>query len=236
MDRSGNIYVLYAQESKVNKWIPGAKNGILVAGGNGIGNAAYQLNSPDGMFVESNTSFIWIADTYNNRIVRWESQFTSIIVCGSYGSAADQFIYPHGLFVDITTPKTFYVADTGNHRIQMWRIGNTSGITIAGETGVSSSSLSQLSSPVGIIVDENKNMYIVDKGNNRIVRWLIGSSEGTIIAGSSSYGLLPYQLNMPNNIRFDRNGSLLVVDTGNNRIQKFPISCGNLIDHIKTTI
>lgn len=214
--------------NQVMKWISGAKNGILVAGGNGIGATKYQLNSPYGMFVELDTSFIWIADTGNNRIVRWESAFTSIIVCGSYGSNATQFIRPQGLFVDTTSEKVLYVADTDNHRIQMWQSANTIGITVAGETGVSGSSLSQLSSPIGIIVDGNEIMYIVDKDNNRIVRWIIGFTAGTIIAGSSSYGASPFQLYKPNNIRFDRNGALVVADTGNNRIQRLSISCSKL--------
>jgi sugar lactone lactonase YvrE len=226
VDSDGDIYVLASGNNRVTEWMPGATTGILVAGSNGTGTGANQLDYPIRMFIEPNTSIIWIADTYNNRIVRWESPSTGVIVCGSFGVEADQFQYPQGLFVDIAASKTLYVADTDNHRIQMWLTGAINGTTLAGQTNVSGSGLNHLSSPSTLLVDTYGNMYIVDTGNNRILRWMIGSPSGMIIAGSSTYGVLPHQLYYPTNIRFDGNGALLVVDSNNNRIQKFSVSCG----------
>ncbi|CAF4227248.1 unnamed protein product, partial [Adineta steineri] len=99
VDLSGNIYILDRGNERVTKWIPGASNGIVVAGGNDIGDRSNQLYLPYGFFIDPITLFIWIADTYNSRIVRWESPSTSIIVCGSNGTRSDQFYLPFGLFV-----------------------------------------------------------------------------------------------------------------------------------------
>jgi sugar lactone lactonase YvrE len=225
IDASGNIYVLDANNERVTKWAPGASTGILVAGGNTEGISVNTLSGPAGMYVESNTSTIWIADTYNNRIVKWSSPSIGVLVCGSYGSKADQFDTPQGLFVDTSASNTLYVADTDNHRIQMWLPGATNGITVAGQTGVAGSGIDQLNGPQTLLLDKNGIMYILDTGNNRIMQWTIGSTSGVCIVGTTTYGVLPNQLFSPQSFRFDSTGALIVVDTDNNRIQKFPVVC-----------
>jgi hypothetical protein len=219
IDPNGSICILDDGNQRVTKWIQGASSGTIVAGGNGIGNATNQLNWAAGMFIDSNTSTIWIADQNNNRIVKWSSPTTSVVVCGSYGSNNNQFMYPEGLFVDTSNSNTLYVADTGNHRIQLWLPGATSGITVAGITGYYGNGLNQLWNPTALMVDNNQNMYIVDYSNSRILQWTIGASSGMIIAGDVTYGTQATQLNSPNRINFDSSGSLYVADTSNNRIR-----------------
>jgi len=226
VDVSGNIYILDAGNNRVTKWTPGALSGIIVAGGNGEGSKAKQLYSPYGIFIGLNTSIIWIADTYNNRIVRWQSSSTGIIVCGSYGSGANQFNTPFGLFVDTSASNTLYVADTYNHRIQMWLPGATNGTTVAGQTSVCGTGLNQLCDPTSVTRDTNGNIYITDSANSRIMQWMIGSTSGVIIGGSSTYGALPNQLYYPYNAKLDPSGAVIVADSNNNRIQKFSILCG----------
>jgi len=225
IDANGSLYILDGDIGRVTKRMDGNATGIVVAGGNGIGNDSNQINGSVGMFIDSSTLIIWIADTNNHRIVKWSSPMTSEIVCGSYGSADDQFMYPQGLFVDIGDSNTLYVADTANHRIQMWPPGVTHGTIAAGITNSSGNGLNQLHLPQTLIVDTNRNMFIVDRGNNRIVRWQIGATSGVIIAGDITSGTQSNQLNYPMSISFDSNGVLFVADTDNNRIQAFDISC-----------
>ncbi len=225
IDSNGSIYILDGNNGRVMKWMQGASSGTVVAGGNGIGNATNQFYHACGMFIDSSTWTIWIADSNNNRIVKWSSPTTSVVVCGSYGSNNSQFIDPEGLFVDTSNSNTLYVADSGNHRIQLWLPGATSGITVAGITGYYGSGLNQLWYPITLMVDNNQNMYIVDQGNSRILQWTIGASSGMIIAGDVTYGTQATQLDSPYDIKFDSSGSLYVTDTSNNRIQKYLISC-----------
>jgi sugar lactone lactonase YvrE len=237
IDASGNIYILDHSIARVTQWAPGASNGTLVAGGNGQGSTLNKTSNPYGLFVEPTTSIIWIADTGNSRIVKWLSPSTEVLVCGSLGAGATQFNQPHGLFVDTTASNTLYVADTNNHRIQMWLPGASNGTTVAGQTGVYGSSLNLLYLPRTLVLDQNGYMYIVDYGNNRIVRWILGSTSGILVAGIISRGNLPSQLNDPNSIRVDSTGAVIVADTNNNRIQKFPVICSKfenieiLLDH-----
>ncbi|CAF4087120.1 unnamed protein product [Rotaria sp. Silwood2] len=99
--------------------------------------------------------------------------------------------------------KTLYVADTRNHRIQRWDNGASSGVTVAG-TGVSGSTLFQLSFPRGIVVDSNGYMYIVDYGNNRILRWAPSSNSGEcLVACTGTSGSGANMLFLPAALTFD---------------------------------
>ncbi|CAF4499771.1 unnamed protein product [Rotaria socialis] len=46
-------------------------NGATVAGGNGVGSALNQLSHPEGLFMDGDAA-IYIADTWNDRVVKWE--------------------------------------------------------------------------------------------------------------------------------------------------------------------
>ena len=225
VDSTGNVYVVDSGNARVMKWAPGAVVGTIVAGGNGLGSGTNQLNSPDGLFLETATSTVWIADTSNHRIVKWSSPSVGVVVCGSYGSANNQFYSPRGLFVDTTASDTLYVADTGNHRIQKWLSGASTGSTVAGQTGVSGNGFDQLQYPQAVIVDSNGNLFISDTSNNRIMRWAVGSNYGLPVAGGSSSGSLSNLLNAPQGLRFGSGGGLVTADFNNNRVQSFPISC-----------
>ncbi|CAF1510736.1 unnamed protein product [Adineta ricciae] len=227
-DLNGNIYILDTGNARVIKWSLDNMNGTVVAGGNGYGNATNQLNSPDGMFIDVNTLFIWIADTYNSRIVRWESPSTGVFFYGSNGSNSDQFYLPFGLFVDTDDSNTLYVADTYNHRVQMWMSGATNGTTVAGQTGTYGIGPSVLYYPVTVIGDKNQNLFILSSGTDSIMKWKVGSNMGVLIVGTYSSGSSSNQLYFSYNFKFGPDNSIFVADTGNNRIQKFAFSCVNV--------
>ncbi|CAF0788903.1 unnamed protein product [Adineta steineri] len=227
IDANGNVYILEASNTRVTKWAPGASTGIVVAGNNGQSDSLNTLNTPWDMFVEPNTSYIWIADTYNSRIVKWVNTSTAILIAGgpNHGLQANQLYKPQGLFVDTSDSNTLYVADTYNHRIQKWLYGASNGTTVAGQSGVSGADLDQLFYPRSLAVDSKKSLYIVDYQNNRVVLWLLGATTGIVLAGSLAAGVLPSQLNTPFNVRLDSTGAFIVNDYGNYRIQRFPVLC-----------
>jgi len=69
-DDDESIYVSDYGNHRVMKWIRGAREGIVVAGGQGQGRYLSQLSNPNGIFVDD-LETVYIADTGNNRIVRW---------------------------------------------------------------------------------------------------------------------------------------------------------------------
>ncbi|CAF4661367.1 unnamed protein product [Rotaria sp. Silwood2] len=80
-----------------------------------------------------------------------------------------------------------------------------------------------MSGPQGVIVDSLSNIYVVDCHNHRIMRWLNGSKEGSIVVGGNGEGNQQNQLNGPRGLTFNREGNLYVVDHGNHRVQKFDV-------------
>src|SRR5580698_8509624 len=62
------------------------------------------------------------------------------------------------------------------------------GVVIVAGTGVQGSGLDQLSYPCSIYLDKAKNLYIADEGNNRVMLWAYGATQGTVVAGNGTMG------------------------------------------------
>jgi sugar lactone lactonase YvrE len=104
------------------KWMHGAKEGIVVAGGQGNGNGLAQLSSPRGVYVDQSET-IYVADYNNNRVVRWFKGTAqgSIVVDGNGDEKkANQLAYPMGLKID--QQGSLYIVDYLNYRIQKFNI------------------------------------------------------------------------------------------------------------------
>jgi len=144
------------------------------------------------------------------------STMTTVAGNGSQGSASNMLNSAFGIFVD--TNFDLYVADCYNNRIQLFRLGQINGITVAGNT--SANLTISLYRPTYVILDGNKYLFITDGDNHRI----IGSDENgfrCIVACSMLSGATSNQLSYPLSIAFDSFGNLFVADQSNNRIQKF---------------
>ena len=176
-----------------------------------------------GLFVDITNSIYCSADFEHRVFKKWlddnVSVMTTVAGTGSLGSASNQLYYPNGIFVD--TNFDLYVADMWNDRIQLFQLGQSNGITVAGHT--SPSVTVTLNGPSNVILDGNKYLFITDSLNHRI----IGFDEygfRCIVGCTGSGGSNSNQLSTPRSIAFDSFGNLYVIEYGNNRIQKFTLS------------
>ncbi|CAF5099505.1 unnamed protein product [Rotaria sp. Silwood1] len=104
------------------KWMGGAKQGIVVAGGQGQGNDLTQLSSPQGVVVDQ-FGTVYVADGWNNRIMRWPKGATQgSVIVGRNGSGgqSSQLNGPVGLSFD--RHGNLYVVDNGNHLVQKFEL------------------------------------------------------------------------------------------------------------------
>ncbi|CAF1317568.1 unnamed protein product, partial [Adineta ricciae] len=120
-----------------------------------------------------------------------------------------------------------YVTDSGNNRIQQFTIsGNGTGVTVAGGNSAGTG-LNQLSSPTGFcLTRDGQTLYIADKLNNRIMKWTIGATQGSVVAGSVSgtSGNTTQLLYNPGDVALDPTETYLyVTDQNNHRVQKFRV-------------
>jgi len=168
-EKTGNIYVADTYNQRIQKWIPGNKQGITVAGGNGLGGNNNQLKNPTGIFVDEQEN-LYIADSGNDRIQLWKKDADfGITVAGGNGrgNGNHQLRDPKAVFVN--TAGDIYVADFCNHRIQVWPKECDYGITIAGNGFDTEDSL-LLNFPRNIFVDDDLGLFITDQHNHRIIQ------------------------------------------------------------------
>jgi len=167
------------------------------------------LNQPAGIASDA-AGNIYVADTNNNRIVKYDQAGTYKAAWGINGNNPGQFRYPTGVAVD--SQGNIYVVDRGNDRIQKLA-GNGSFIT---QWGGSGNGNGKLSIPFAIAIDSNDNVYVTDSGNNRIQKF---GSTGVFKTKWSIAGV--GQSNPVDGITVDKQGNVYMADNNNHRILKF---------------
>jgi sugar lactone lactonase YvrE len=94
------------------------------------------------------------------------------------------------------------------------------GITVAGGNG-EGDQLNQLNYPQAVYVDndDDQMIYIVDRHNDRLVKWKQGENKGEIVAGGNQEGNEMNQLALPSAIIIDKsNYSFIICDWRNKRV------------------
>ena len=122
-----------------------------------------------------------------------------------------------GLFVDITN--SIYCSSDLQHRVFKKWLGdkNASVMTSVAGNGSAGSAVNQMNNPNGIFVDTNFDLYVADRGNDRIQLFRLRQSNGTTVAGNTSPNST-ITLNHPSNVILDANKYLFITDSYNNRI------------------
>ena len=184
-----------------------------------------------GVQVDGNGN-VYIASSLCHWVTVWAPNATNgSLVAGlataTAGNDSQSLNWPFGLFLD-EVHASLYVVDYKNHRIQKFDLSNsTVGVTVAGGNGAGSAA-NQLNSPISIAVSHiDGAIYIADRNNNRVQKWLVNAAFGITVAGSSTAiaGNSPYLLNWPFDIKLAYGETYLYVsDYRNHRIQRFALT------------
>lgn len=178
VDIHGAIYASDVVNHRIMRYSSGSGvNGVVIAGGNGQGSTQNQLFWPWGIHVDITLSFVYIADTYNNRIQRWTiGGSVGVTMCGGFGlgSGLHQLNSPTSVTVD--SFGYMYISDSGNHRIMQWGAGAFRGNLLVGSHGTL---MSQFNMPYSVKLDSNNNVYVVDRGNARVQEFYTQRNIGT---------------------------------------------------------
>ena len=164
---------------------------------------------------------LYLADSRNHRIVHFDAQGNLINTIGSYGNAMENPALPGGLMnepwgVAVDSDGTLYVADTWNHRIQvfdsqgnflrMWSTFDVAGMA------------DSFWGPRGIAIDAQGHVYVTDTGKQRVV---VFEKTGTYRTHFGGQGLELGKLDEPVGIAIGKDGKVYVADTWNQRVQVF---------------
>jgi DNA-binding beta-propeller fold protein YncE len=170
-----------------------------------------QFSFPSGIAADGQGN-VWVVDTANNRVQKFDSTGKYLAKFGSNGSGDGQFKNPGGIAVD--SQGNIWIADSGNNRLQKF---DPTGKYLS-KFGSSGSGNGQFNFPAGIAIDAQGNIWVVDAANNRIQKF---NSKGEYQSQFGSSGAGNGQFSFPTSVAIDAAGSLWVTDWGNNRLQKF---------------
>ncbi|CAF2052600.1 unnamed protein product, partial [Rotaria magnacalcarata] len=215
-------------------------HGQIVGGGKGSGSRLDQLNNPTNVLIDKFTDSLIICDQCNQRVVRWSRR----------GDTAQEEIMIkkvkcYGLTMD--DQRYLYISDIDNNEVRRYRPGEKNGTLVADGNCLGAglnqldkpkflsvyrqqtvyvglgkgATLEKLYYPYGLSVNALDTLYVVVAANNRVMRWLQGAKQGTVILGGNGRGIAANQFNEPMSFSFDKNGNLYVVDHINYRVQRF---------------
>ncbi|HEY1662174.1 MAG TPA: Ig-like domain-containing protein [Verrucomicrobiae bacterium] len=213
VDKTGNLYVVDNLNNAIRKITPVGTNWIVTTIA-GAGPAFDQYGDPAGGGYADGTG-------------------TNAHFGGTYGG-----FFAGGIKVD--NAGNVYVSDSGNSVIRKITPVGTNWVvsTIAGSPGISGTnngtgSAAQFSTPDGMTMDTNGNLYVADLNNDTIrklvpvgTNWAASTFVGMPGAGTpGSYGTNDgagsvARFGYPNDVTIDSTGNLYVCDGGNDTIRK----------------
>jgi sugar lactone lactonase YvrE len=169
------------------------------------------FSTPNGMAKDAQGN-VYISDSGNNKIRKYDSNLINIASFGSSGTGNGQFNFPYTMAV--SSDQKLYVVDRGNNRVQILDLNGN----FLGSFGQNGSGDGQFNNPWGIAIGKDGRVYVADQSNHRIQ---IFDAQGNFLKKFGKQGGFDGQLQSPQDIVALPNGKFVVGDRGNGRLQIF---------------
>ena len=215
-DAAGNVYVVDSSHNRIEKFDPSGR--VLSAWGrrgSALGQFSFGSSQdptrPPGGGIAVAGSYVYVADSGNNRIERFALDGSEPLQWGAKGSAPGQMRYPRGVAANANE---VLVADDDNHRIEKF---NPNG-AFEKASGSHGTGPGQFGFPYGVSMDAAGNAYVADDINQRIVKL---NPELGFIGAWGGFGSKRGQLAYPRALASGPAGTTYVADTANGRVQVF---------------
>ncbi len=215
-DAVGNVYVVDSSHNRIEKF---SSDGTFITAwghrGSELGEfdfgSSQNYTQPPGGGIAVAGDHVYVADSGNNRIERFNLEGGEPMAWGTHGSQPGQFSYPRAVAAN---ESEVIVSDDDNHRIEKF---NAEGAFEA-EVGSPGDGPTQFAFPYGVALDAAGNVYVADDSNDRIVKL---TPQLKFAGAWGGYGSKPGQLAFPRALASDPAGDTYVADTANDRIEVF---------------
>ena len=157
----------------------------------------------------SDDGSIYVADTHNHRVMKWEPDAsTGRVVAGNgiAGDHSDQF--NHVTSIVIHKNGTMFMCDAVNRRVQRWFPNDHHGQTIIANIEC-----------WGLAMDLEESLYITHYTQPRVTKWP-GNEE---VAGGNGVGSALNQFSLLHHFFVDGERSIFVADYNNHRVMKWSV-------------
>lgn len=207
-------HIIATQETAHTVTVYGRKCKKILSFGS-IGTEQGQFNQPTGVAVDDEGN-IYVADTKNNRVQKFDPQGTFLAVFGGESdSQCGPLSVPAG--IKISNEQEVYVVDRGNGRIVVL----TQELKFKRLFGSPGQNLSQFQDPWDIAFDARGFCYVTDIKLHCI---FIFSDTGDFRGRIGSMGTQKSRLNRPSGIAINQQGQIFVCEFGNHRVSIFHVS------------
>lgn len=134
----------------------------------------YAFICPAKVAISTYDNRIYVADTYNHRVQIFDAKLGNYTFKGTLGTTSKigydntHFNHPCGVAIS-PVDNRIYVADTNNHRIQIFNGKTLEYISTLGQSTVSFSDNTHFNCPYSVAVSPTDNrIYVADTNNHRI--------------------------------------------------------------------
>ncbi len=240
-DSSNNVYIADRANSLVRLLTASSGQVSNIMGPNVAG---VSIGAVEGVSVDSSGN-LWAASHSAHRVFRRTSSGTGSVFAGSVtlgfggdGGAATSARLSNPRDAAADSSGNVYIADASNHRIR--RVDTSGNISTFAGTGTASStgdggaaSSATLNFPEKLALDSSNNIYIGERGGNR-VRKIDTSGNISTIAGlgptavGDGAAASSSSLNGPLGAAVDSSGNVYIADTAGHRIRRVDASTSNI--------
>jgi len=198
---------------------------IGVTGVSGTDNGHF--HGPVAGAIDLANGHLFVADTLNHRIQIIDTSSFAVIatigIAGVPGSDDAHLNLPGSVGYDPISTRIF-IADTGNHRIQVYDGSSLTYLATLGVSETAGGDDAHFNLPAGVRVNQSfHQLYVADAGNDRIQIFDSGTLDYISTLGTSGVtGTDNAHFNHPTDADYNPSaGQIMVADAGNARIQLF---------------
>jgi len=220
VDIEGNVWVADRANDRMQKF--DSKGKFILKFGNKDAepsNEPGKFDNPRDVAVDKDLRYVYVADSKNNRIQKFDLNGSFIEEKGKFGNKRGEFNLPTTIVID--SKGNFIVNERGNERLQKFD-SNWNPVLMWGSKGSGNSEFCHIEH---IAVDKYDNVYVTDPqsdpGCSQQPRVLKFDAQGNFITKWGSYGEEDGEFVDPEHLAIDSEGRVYVSDRKNDNIQVF---------------